>query len=374
MNIGLDAKRAFHNNRGLGNYSRDVIRLLNTYYGENKIYLFNPYKNKQQLIENIANNIEVLPSSTIEKSFPTLWRTVGIPRYLQKLKIDIYHGLSQELPFGIQRTKVKTVFTFHDAIFMRYPEYYSAAYRRIFTLKNQFSIQYSDHIIAISEQSKRDAIELFNAGEHKISVVYQGCNSIFSAPISEAQKQSVYNKYQLPLSFLLFVGAIEKRKNVKLILEALHTKNLDIPLVIIGRPTHYIKELKETIRRYKMEQQVIFQFNVETADLPAVYSASAAFIFPSIYEGFGIPILEAQTIGTPVITSSGSCFEETGGDAAMYINPFDAEELGEAINLVLMDDNIKNHMISDGKKHAELFSDIRIATNLMNVYNKLAAI
>jgi len=371
MKIAFDAKRAFHNARGLGNYSRDTIRLLGSYYPENSYFLFNP-SSKNSIRFPLTDQTKVVyPQSLAGKIFKSIWRSGGMCRQIRSIKPDIYHGLSQELPRGIESTGVKSVVTMHDVIFMRYPELYSATYRSIFIKKNKHACRFADRIITISEQTKRDLIKYFAADEQKISVVYQGCNAIFRQPVSTDKKEYVQKKYHLPPHFLLNVGAIEKRKNAALIVEALHQKQLGIPLVIVGKPTSYVQEIRLLISKYQMEDQVLFIHDAETSDLPAIYALSEIFIYPSIFEGFGIPILEALCTGTPVISSTGSCFEETGGPFSLYINPESPEELGESISRVLSDSDLKNTMIKEGLAFSEKFSDQTIAQDLMDVYQSL---
>jgi len=368
MKIAFDAKRAFHNARGLGNYSRDTIRLLSTFYPENDYLLFNPSEKKNIVFPTPSNTTAIIPTSIIGKTFPALWRSKGMCKQLKQLNVDLYHGLSQELPWGIENTSAKSVVTMHDAIFMRYPHLYSSSYRAIFIQKNKYACRVADRIIAISEQTKRDIIKYFNADENKISVVYQGCNNIFRAPVSDEAKRNVRNKYNLPGHFLLNVGAIEKRKNVALIVEAMQRKQVDAHLVIVGKPDAYFEEVSALISKYGLENQVHFIHNAETVDLPVIYSLAEIFIYPSIFEGFGIPILEALCVGTPVISSIGSCFEETGGAYSRYINPQNADELGDTILEVLNDGALRNEMKMKGLEFSEKFSDQNVATNLMKVY------
>jgi glycosyltransferase involved in cell wall biosynthesis len=371
MNIAFDAKRAFHNSRGLGNYSRDTIRLLGSYFPDNNYFLFNP-KLKKSIEFALPEHTKIIsPQSVLGAAVPSFWRSLGMCKQLKSCDADIYHGLSQELPYGINKVNVKSVVTMHDAIFMRYPELYSASYRAIFIQKNKYACRTADHIIAISEQTKRDIIQYFGADERKISVVYQGCNNIFREEITEERKKEIQLKYNLPAQFLLNVGAIEKRKNAALIVEALHRAKLNIPLVIIGKPTIYMNEIRALITKYKMEQQVLFIHDAITIDLPAIFSLSEIFIYPSFFEGFGIPILEALCVGVPVITSKGSCFEETGGLNSLYIDPFQADELGAAITSILSDKQSVQNMKKEGLLFSKRFSDTNIASNLMHVYQSL---
>lgn len=369
MNIGFDAKRAFHNSRGLGNYSRDTIRILGTYFNENVYILFNPKVKNNIPFQRSENTHSVTPNTILGTLFPSIWRSIGICKSIKKQKLDIYHGLSQELPWGIKKTGAKSIVTMHDAIFMRYPELYSRIYRAIFIKKNKYACKNANHIIAISEQTKRDIIKYFDAKETKISVVYQGCNYIFREPIFEDTKEKIRKKYNLPDTYILNVGAIEKRKNIALILEAMQLSKVKLHLLIVGKHTAYVAELKKRIIELELESQVTFLHNVETRDLPAIYNMAEIFIYPSIFEGFGIPILEALCTGTPVITSTGSCFEETGGAYSRYINPYDSKQLGSAINEIHNNDEMKLIMKAEGLKFAEKFTEKNIAKNLMDVYN-----
>jgi len=371
MKIAFDAKRAFHNTRGLGNYSRDTIRLLSTFYPDNDYLLFNPSEKKNIVFPILSNTTVVTPTSIIGKTFPALWRSRGMCNQLKQLNVDLYHGLSQELPIGIKGAGVKSIVTMHDAIFMRYPELYTSSYRAVFIQKNKYACRVADHIIAISEQTKRDIVKYFDADVNKVSVVYQGCNNIFRDPIKDEVKENVRLKYNLPRNFLLNVGAIEKRKNTGLIIEALHKSRIDIQLVIVGKPTDYINELKTLIGKYKLENQILFLHNVATADLPAIYSLAEIFVYPSIFEGFGIPILEALCTGTPVITSSGSCFEETGGEFTLYVNPNDSTALASLLANLHNNKSLLQLMSEKGLDYSGRFNDRNIANQLFNTYMKL---
>lgn len=370
MRIGYDAKRLFCNHRGLGNYSRDLIRIMSSFYPGNTYHLYTP---KIKIDVNIhSKNTSVFQPGGIFKFLPdAVWRTYGINQAAQKNNDQIFHGLSQELPAGIHKTGIKSVITFHDAIFVRYPELYDAAYRKIFTLKNREAVKMSDKIIAISEQSKRDVMEFFGAPEEKVEVIYQGCNNIFREKQTELQIREVKQKYRLPNEYLLYVGAIEPRKNIATILEALSAYTIDFPLVVVGRETNYSQTLKEICVSRKIQDRVFFLTDVPTADLPALYQSAMTFVYPSIFEGFGIPLLEALVSNTPVISSIGSCFEESGGKFSKYVHPDSAEELGHTLLQVLNDADLRRIMQCEGLKHADKFTDDKIAQNLNHFYTRL---
>lgn len=372
MTLAFDAKRAFHNNRGLGNYSRDVIRLMAGYFPENSYYLFNPVKRVKVKLLNIpASATEVVPESRFYSTFPGLWRSRGCLSKIKELKPDIYHGLSQELPWGIHKTAVRTAVTMHDAIFMKFPELYDTLYRKIFEQKNRYSVKVADRIVAISQQTRLDIIEYFDADPAKIDVVYQGCNNIFRQKTTEAEQETIRKKHNLPRNFMLDVGAIEKRKNLETVVRAMHIAKPGISLVVAGNKSAYLAEVKQLISELKLDSQVIFLHGIPFGDLPAIYAMASVFIYPSRYEGFGIPILEALCTGTPVLTSSGSCFRETGGDAALYVDYGKAEEMAATMTRILTDTALRHDMITKGFAHASLFTDDRVAASLMAVYRNL---
>jgi glycosyltransferase involved in cell wall biosynthesis len=367
MNIGFDAKRALFNRSGLGNYSRSTIRLLSHYYPDNNYFLFSG-RNSQSLIQLTANQFIVEPEGKVSKTIPSFWRTWGLHQQISQLKLDIYHGLSNELPLSIKKTRVKSVVTIHDLIFLRFPEYYPFIDRQIYMLKFRNACHMADKIIATSESTKQDIITFFKIDPSKIEVVYQTCDPVFRIPVDAFRKNEVKKKYNLPDLFILYLGTIEKRKNALTLIKAYLNENIDIPLLIAGKPTPYLVEIKDYLKQNPSGNQVIFRHNIESADLPALYQSAQIFVYPSVFEGFGIPILEALYSGIPVITSTGSCFGETGGDAALYCDPYNMEQMGNCISRVLNDEGTRKLMIKKGFEHSRKFDEKHVAANLMNVY------
>ena len=358
MRIVLDAKRAYHNHRGLGNYSRDVIRLL-TNYGPDEEYV---------LFARPTDTYTFPHTSTIApeglwKLAPSLWRSFGCLRALKNT--DLYWGLSGELPFGIHQCGVKTIVTIHDLLVFRYPHLYSPGYRKLFAAKMSYATRVADKIIAISEQTKRDIITYLQADERKISVVYQGCSRIFHEPVTAQKIAQVRAAYSLPQEYILYVGALEERKNLHTLIEALAEAQVTLPLVLVGGESAYGRELQQQASRLGVAIQILS--GVPQADLPAIYKEAALFVYPSIFEGFGIPILEALTVGTPVLTSTGGCFAEVGGEAALYADPAKPEEIATQIVKILSDPSLREQMTAHGHEQAEKFTDERVAANLLRV-------
>ena len=302
MILGFDAKRFFHNKTGLGNYSRDLIRILAHYYPENTYLLYNPKPKKINRIEIDGKIIiEKLPIKNSNKKFTSLWRLFNVTSQIKADKVAVFHGLSGEIPIGLNKSGIKTVVTIHDLIFMRYPELYTFFDRKIHYYKFKYAANKADLVIAISEQTKKDIVKYLKIKPEKIKVIYQGCSPVFKAEISKEFLEITRTKYNLPLNFILNVGTIEKRKNILSAIKAI--KNIDIQLVIIGKKTAYYNEISNYISENKLEDKIIFLENVALTELSAIYKMAQIFIYPSIFEGFGIPIIEALYSQTPVITT-----------------------------------------------------------------------
>lgn len=369
LTIAYDAKRAYLNYRGLGNYCRNLLAQMARYYGEHRYLLCTPQDKGLYPWLNEAPMERVTPSGLWQLS-PSLWRRYGIPSSLRDKQVDIYHGLSQELPEGIERLGCKTVVTMHDAIFLRYPELYSATYRRSFIRRNTSACRRADRIIAISEQTKRDYIELFGVEENRISVVYQSCHELYWQPVTDDTLQRVRRTYHLPERYILCVGALEARKNQLRLIEAVAGSSADMPLVLVGRgTTAYKEQLQAHAKRYGVAIHLIE--NAPLEDLPAIYRMASVFAYPSLFEGFGIPILEAARCGVPVVASNGTCFEEIAGEGALYVPPTDVEALATALRSTLQDSDKTLRRVQLALQNTEKFRAEHIAHSMMQVYQSL---
>jgi len=375
MKIGFDAKRAFYNLTGLGNYSRSLIKSLSTCFPEYEYYLYSPSVTQHDRLKfiNSSKNIEVrTPDSIFYQTFNRYWRSFGLTRQLKKEGIQLYHGLSHELPYNIDKTGIRTVVTIHDLIFLRNPEMYSAIDRNIYLKKVKYSCRIADHIIAISEQTKRDIIEHLNIQDDRITVVYQHCDEQFIKVASNEEKIRVKQKYQLPDDYILNVGTVEARKNLLSLVQAFaQIKKKDVHLVAVGRHTGYARNIIDYIKKEGIGEKVHFIENVEFSDLPAIYQQAQIFVYPSTFEGFGIPIIEALYSKVPVITSRGSCFSEAGGPNGIYINPNEPNEIMEAIDQLLKDGNHCREMIQKGSEFVNKFNELAFAEDTMSVYQQL---
>ncbi|HKK62811.1 MAG TPA: glycosyltransferase family 1 protein [Bacteroidales bacterium] len=370
MKIGFDAKRAFTNNTGLGNYSRTIINALNQSYPELELNLYAPKERNPMHYVPPKNVVAHYPKGAVARKFSSYWRTFSLARRLENDGIDIFHGLSNEIPVRISCSNVKSVVTIHDLIFMRLPHLYKPIDRAIYKRKVQSAVREADRIIAISRQTRDDLIEFFGAEEDKLRIVYQGCNPWFYEKVSSDKAAATAEKYNLPAEYLLYVGTIEERKNLLTIVKALHEARINIPLVAVGRKTAYFEKVIAYIEKHKISQ-VLFHHHIDNEDLPAVYQQSRAFIYPSRYEGFGIPVLEAINSGVPVITSHGGCLEESAGPGGFFIDPGNTEQLAGHIRRILDDSALREEAVKKGKKHAMKFREKSTVAELMKVYSEM---
>ena len=387
MNIGFDAKRAAQNRTGLGNYSRFVIRILSEKFAGNQYHLYTPKPHRMPYLQEIPTLKHLFlhfPPQGIWSRIRSLWRVWGITKDIQKDGIQIFHGLSNELPLNIgtpEQRKMKAggkgckyIVTIHDLIFIHTPQYYHWIDRQIYNFKFRRACRCADRVIAVSEYTKQEIMHYYHTPESKIDVVYQGCDPVFSQEIEEGKLQEVKARYQLPDKFVLYVGSIEERKNLMLVAKAMAKLNrrAAIHVVAVGRRTAYVDKIQDFLKAQGIEHLFHFYHQVPYADLPSFYKWASTFAYPSRIEGFGIPLLEAISSGVPAIGCTGSCLEEAGGPNSIYVNPNDAQGMADAILRTCTDEDLRQHMISEGKKYALNFSDEKLSHDLMKVYENLS--
>jgi glycosyltransferase involved in cell wall biosynthesis len=368
MNIGFDGKRAANNLTGLGNYSRSLIAHLANYFPQNQYFVYSPKVKDNPQIKFFTNTKGILLKLPETKGL--LWRTLGIKRQLIKDQIDLYHGLSHELPIGIHKTGIRSIVTIHDLIFIRFPQNFGAIDRFIYKLKTKYACEQADRIVAISEQTKQDIIEFYKVHPDKIEVVYQSCDDSFKTVADDEVKKAVKEKYNLPDQYILNVGTIETRKNLVTLIKALKNVNEDYKLVVIGKKTAYFKLVEEEIQKLGLKERVIFLKNIPFTDLPVIYQLAATFAYPSVFEGFGIPIIEALYTLVPVVAATGSCLEEAGGPSSLYVQPYDHVAMAKAINTILADPNLQSEMKEKGITYVQKFNNEQISRQMMQLYTK----
>ncbi|HPE75849.1 MAG TPA: glycosyltransferase family 1 protein [Draconibacterium sp.] len=367
MKIGFDAKRAFLNASGLGNYSRNTINALHQYNAEHQLILFTP-EIKNELFSNHGQFEVVSPQNRIFKIYSSFWRNFMVSRELKSREIDIFHGLSNELPKGIHKTEIPSVVTIHDLIFIRFPEFYKTIDRNIYFSKVKYACSSAQKIIAISEQTRDDIIRFFHVDSNKIEVVYQSVSPVF---FERVNSENLRSKYNLKKQFILSVGTHEPRKNQLSLLKAIKAEKLDIQVVFVGKHTSYTKKLNRFISENKMDGQVNFLNGISENDLAGLYRLATLSVYISFFEGFGLPVIESMAGGCPVITSNVSCLPETAGRAAVLCAPNDINELGRQIESILENETIRNVLVEKGLERAKIFHPEHFSNKMISLYNEI---
>lgn len=375
MNIGLDAKRIFFNNSGLGNYGRRFYRALAKNPDHDHFILYSPKPvpgDNPYLKEIDRTNSQIIsPNKPLHSMFGgSPWRSGLINARLRKDQIDIYYGLSNEIPFGRDHSGMVNVVIIHDLIFLRYPQLYPAIDVFIYKQKTLYAAKNASYIIAASEQTKRDIVEFYHIPEQKITVIYPCGDPIFyqGDPIDASQFFSPKRKY------IISIGAITPRKNL---LKTVQAFNLvkdkhDLDLVVIGTAVGLGRDYLETVMRFikvnKLSERVHFIDKIPYQYVPALCKNAALMVYPSQFEGFGMPIVEGLFSGIPVITSKGGCFPEAGGDAAIYVNPDDYEEIASQIDKLMDSPSLKDELVAKGLNYARKFSQENIERDIVNFH------
>lgn len=364
LKIAFDAKRAFNNHTGLGNYSRFVIKGMLDAFPQHVFYLFTPSVKSEyaSLVDGYTNVHVISPQHILGKTFKALWRTFGVTGMLNKLEVDVYHGLSNELPANIKRFKGKSVVTIHDLIFLRYPQYYKPIDRRIYKRKFLQACVDANVVVAASAQTASDIQTFLGIDAQKIHVVYQNCDKQFEQKLTNQELELVRKKYQLPSSYFICIGTIEPRKKQLLVLQAFHQANTSAHLVFVGKQTEYAQQLHQYINQNNLTNKVHFIEGAAFEDFPALYQNAQMAVYASEFEGFGIPVLEAMRSGVPVAVANTSSLTEVGGDAVLY---FDTSE-----ELIAIFKKAQQSPINQGKVQHQLakFSPKALLAQLMSIY------
>ena len=338
LKIGFDAKRIVRNGTGLGSYGRTLVNDLASYPLELRLYA--PDQGRDQLRQQIRQQENVsfcYPAPSHLPFSKALWRSKGIVSDLKRDGIQLFHGLSGELPIGIRQSGIKSVVTIHDLIFLRHPEFYHWIDTKIYAWKFRQTIREADHII------------------------YQSCAPKFkSASAAKGGER-----------YILSVGSIEARKNILLAVKALPYLPEEVKLVIVGRHTPYTDEVSAYAQKEGLSHRIWIMHGVSDEELPKLYAEAEAFVYPSRYEGFGIPIIEAISCGLPVVACTGSCLEEAGGPDSLYVDPDDAQAMAHAISQVLRGAEGREKRIENSQQYIKRFAGNDVAGQVAELYRQL---
>ena len=372
LEIAYEAKRITHNATGLGNYGRTIVEMLARQAPQHRYLLYTPDPGREELRKRLpeCRQIEIrLPRTPKHGLMKAWWRSAGICRELPA-GVSLFHGLGAELPRGLRKRGIPSVVTIHDLIFLRFPAYYKWFDRKIYAWKYRAACRQADRIVAISEATKRDIVSFFGIAPEKIDVVYQGCDESFKREVTDETKRAVREKYALPERYVLSVGSIEERKNLLLLVQAAARMAEPIHIVAVGKRTPYTAEVERFAAEHGLAGRLHLYHDVRFAELPVFYRMAEVFVYPSRFEGFGIPMIEAACCGVPAVGAVGSCLEEAGGPDAVYVDPDDPQELADRLTEILADEALRRRMSERGRAYVGRFEPEKLAADMLAVYDK----
>ncbi|MDE6438581.1 MAG: glycosyltransferase family 4 protein [Muribaculaceae bacterium] len=373
MKIGYDGKRAVQNNTGLGNYSRLLAEVLAARYPANSYTLYAPRRRDNPRLAPVLERAEVslaLPDTAFCRSHSSLWRVWGITPQLVRDGMELFHGLSGELPLNIDSAGIPSVVTVHDLIFRHFPGCYAAIDRTIYDFKFRRAARQATRVIAISECTARDLTRFYGIDPGKIDVVYQGCAAQFRRRPSDEEIAAAKARYGLSRPYVISVGTIEERKNQLLAAKGAGALPEGMEVVLVGRRTPYAAEIENYCRTGAAAGRVRIIDNAAFADLPALYAGAVCSSYASRFEGFGIPVIESLGTGTPVIVATGSCLEEASGPSAPAIDPDDVQAWVQAVRTFAENPETRSRIAAEGREYASRFSDESMAEGTMRSYMK----
>jgi glycosyltransferase involved in cell wall biosynthesis len=368
MRIGIDATALPPKPVGAGTYTINLVRALHNLGLGHDLFVFATQRGKDliNLPEKSGFHWVIVPD--IQPAQRLLWEQIVFPGLVRNNNLDILHSLHYTKPIYLSCT---SVVTFHDMTFFLYPHLHTKAKRIIFPLFIRISARQAAAIIADSESTRQDSIRLLNIPPEKIYPVPLGVSQEYQVIRDSTWLEDVRRRYQLPQSFVMYAGLVEPRKNLPILIRAykdLADRGVTQPLVIVGRYGWLSKEVFSLVENLGLGGQVIFTGYVDQEDLPVFYNLACIFVYPTLYEGFGLPVLEAMACGTPVITSAVSSLPEIVADAGVLVPPGDEAALSTAMYELLNDPFERERLADKGLMRAKIFSWESTAVETSKVY------
>lgn len=368
--VGTDKQTGKPIRVGSGEYAFRIISEIYNLFSENEFYIYLPKKDHYDLPEpNSKWHYIYLPNSRF-------WTLTVLPKYLRtkKEKIDLFFSPTHYSPIW---HRIPTVISLMDLSYLFYPRSFRVIDLWQLKVWTRLSVVFSQAVITISEASKDDILKKYRINKKKIFVTYPGIKNKFL----KKDESMDLKKFNIDFPYILFVGTLQPRKNIVKLMEAfglvisdkknnLSFKNLK--LVIVGKPGWMYKEILQAPKKLSLEKDIVFLDSVNDEDLAVLYQNAECFVLPSLYEGFGLPILEAMKNNCPVLTSNVSSMPEAGGDAAIYFNPHSVIDIADKLIKVLTNDKLRKEMVKKGQKQVEKFSWEKTARETLRVLEEVA--
>lgn len=368
MRIGIDATALPSQPVGAGNY---IIHLVRALARENERYdlLVFAHPAGRELIgvpESERFHWAVIPGENPVRRL--LWEQFSLPGLARRNRLDLLHSLHYTRPW---RLPCLSVVTFHDMTFFLYPQLHTRSKQVFFPLVIRASARSANALIAVSDSTRRDSLRLLGIPAEKIFTTQLGVDPAFH-PIRDPKRwEEIRQKYQLPDRFILYVGLVEPRKNLPGLIQAYHLaveRGIEHRLVIVGGFGWRYRQVLEEVEARGLQERVRFTGYIPQVDLPIVYNLASLFVYPTLYEGFGLPALEAMACGTPVVTSDVASLPEIVGEAGILVPPGDQQALSQALQEVLGNQGLQDRLATKGPERASQFTWERTARQTLQVY------
>ena len=368
MRIAIDVRKL--HDFGIGTYVRNLVHWLARLDQESEYILVCRREDCDQ-IEQLGANFRPMPDRSANYSFA---EQLTVPLGLARVRADLFHAPHYVLP---ALTPCRSIVTIHDCIHLMFPQYLpgrlARTYARIFFW---VAANRSARVLTVSEASKRDILRLCSIPSDKVDVIHNAIDDRFSLPPDDAQMARVRDRYQLHDRFLLYAGNVKPHKNVERLIDAfarLRRSGVDdIKLLISGSEVSRYATLRHAVHRYNLHKHVRFLGFLSADTLATLYHLADAFVFPSLYEGFGLPPLEAMASGTPVLTSNVSSLPEVVDDAALLVDPYDPESIADGMRQILSDTSLRARLVSRGRARAASFSWEESVKRVLAIYRQVA--
>lgn len=371
MRVGIDATALPAQPGGAGIYTIQLIRALKSLNESIDLVVFAHDFGADLINTTETDSFQFVRIPRKSPARRLIWEQTVFSRQVRNSGIDLLHSLHYTRPRSLS---CASVVTYHDMTFFLYPQYHTLFKRYFFSRAIRYSARKADAIIAVSNNTRRDAIRLLGLPENKITAIPLGVSSEYRVISDEEHLEKIRNKYKLPQEFILYVGVVEPRKNVTLLLCAfskLLREDLDQKLVIAGQLGWMYENVFEQAEKLGIEDQVIFPGYIPSGDLPGLYNLASIFVYPSIYEGFGLPPLEAMACGIPTITTRISSMPENVGEAALLVPPQDEEALAGAIRSLINDPQRQQQLSKMGVQRASTFTWEDTARATAGIYQQV---
>ncbi|HEX9077675.1 MAG TPA: glycosyltransferase family 1 protein, partial [Anaerolineae bacterium] len=330
-------------------------------------------KPQQAALFQARAHLQIVRVSLPTRLLRIVWEQIRLPALARQYRLDLLHSPHYTMPFLLP---CASVVTFHDMTFFLYPQVHKAYKRLFFKSMIRLSAKRASAIIADSESTRRDILRVVPITPQKITAVPLGVSNMFKPMRTPGALEEIRRRYQLPAKIILCVGELQARKNLATLIRAydrLVQQGLTHSLVIAGRKGWMYDELFQAVQSLNLTDRVIFTGYMPEQDLPLLYNVADVFVYPSLYEGFGLPVLEAMACGIPVVTTNVSSMPEITGDAGVLVDPYDVDYMADAIRRVVVDREIHAELECKGLERARMFSWERTAKETVAVYERIAA-